>query len=116
MVVLDDVLSLACSYVQAGEEDREVLTRLCAAADARLRKSLRKGIAPEDCADSFICAAAMLAAADFSAVSAAFGARSFTAGPVSVSLTDEKVCKSLREQAGILMAPYCQDAFCFLEV
>lgn len=116
MILLDDILSLACTYVQANGEDREVLLRLCTAADARLRASLRKDVTPEACADSFICAAAMLAAADFSAVSAAFGAHSFTAGPVSVSREDEKICKLLREQAGILMAPYCQDAFCFLEV
>lgn len=116
MNFFDDILSLTCTYVQAGEEDMEALRRLCMAAQARLESRLRKDITAEDCCDSFICAAAMLAAADFSAVSAAFGAKSFTAGPVSVSKEDAKACKNLREQAALLMAPYCEDAFCFMGV
>ena len=102
--------------MQAREEDRQVLGRLCAASEAALRSRLRPDISPEDCYDSFVCAAALMAAADFSAVSAGVGVRSFTAGPVSVSREDAAFSRSLREQAAILMAPWCRDAFRFLEV
>jgi len=116
VTLLDDILSLACTYVQARQEDITVLQRLCTAAEAQLKSRLRKDVKVEDCVDSFVCAAALLAAADFSAVSAAFGAKSFTAGPISVSREDEKASKSLREQAAMMMAPFCQDAFCFMGV
>jgi hypothetical protein len=111
-----DILALACNLTQAEEQDRIVLRRLCGAAEANLRKRMRKDISLEECYDSFVSAAAMLAAADFSAVSAGLGVASFAAGPVSVSKADEASSRILREQAALLMAPFCQDAFCFLGV
>ena len=111
-----DILALACSLTQAEEQDRDTLRRFCGAAEASLRRRLRKDVAVEECYDSFVSAAAMLAAADFSAVSAGIGVTGFTAGPVSISKADEKTGRGLRENDAVMMAPFCQDAFCFLGV
>lgn len=116
MSATQDILALACELTQAQAQDRTVLRRLCAAAEASLRRRMRRDVNIADCYDSFVSAAAMLAAADFSAVSAGIGVKSFTAGPVSVSKADESAVRSLRDNAAILMAPYCQDAFCFMGV
>lgn len=116
MTLSEDIFALACAYTQADEGDRESLRSLCAAAQASLSARLRRGLSPEDCYDCFATAAALLAAADFTAVCGGLGVESFTAGPVSVSRQDAKTAQNLRQQAAFLMAPWCQDAFCFMGV
>lgn len=116
MTVSEDIFALACTFVQADEEDRETLRRLCAAQEANLRAKLRKDVSPEDCVDCFCTAAALLAAADFAAAYGDLGVDSFSAGPVSVSRRDAASTARYRQQAALLLAPWCQDAFCFLGV
>ena len=116
MTISEDIFALACGYVQADEEDRETLKRLCAAEEANLRAKLRKDVTVEDCVDCFTTAAALFAAADFAAAYGDLGVKSFSAGGVSVTRSDAATTQRYRHQAALLLAPWCQDAFCFLEV
>ncbi len=116
MTISSDIFALACTYVQADEEDRETLRRLCAAVEANLKTKLRRDVTPEDCVDCFTTAAALLAAADFAAAYGDLGVESFSAGGVSVSRRDAATTERYRHQAALLLAPWCQDAFCFLGV
>ena len=116
MNTVQDILALACTMTGAEEQDRVLLRRLCSGAEQQLRHRLRKGLTVEQCYDSFVSAAAMLAAADFNAACGGLGVQAFSAGPVSVTRSDEAVSRRLREQAALLMAPFCQDAFCFMGV
>lgn len=116
MTVIDDIYATAARYADAGEGEQTLLRQLCAAAQHRLEADLLRGVTPEQCYDSFVCAAALLAAADFSAVAAGSGVRSFSAGPVTVTKDDGRRARELRQQAALLMAPWCQGAFRFLGV
>lgn len=61
--MLEHIMSLASAIVQPSEAEKPLLAALCTAAQARLAGRLRAGLSPEDCADAFPCAAALLAAA-----------------------------------------------------
>lgn len=115
MIAADDVYAVAARYASPGAGGQGCLMQLCRAVLDRLRRDLKDGVSDADCADSLICAAGMLAAADFSAVSAG-EADSFKAGPVSVTRNDRARAKRLREEAALLLAPWCRGAFRFLGV
>lgn len=114
MTLHDDVCRLAFALCQKrSEEEQAVLATLCAAAEAELQSALRDGITPEDCRDSFCCAAAWLATERFTAGMDADGVRSFTAGNVSVSRTGGA---GLQKQALQMLAPYLSGSAAFLGV
>jgi len=95
----------------AGDEDRPLLESLCQAELTIWSRRLRPNVTVEDCGETFYCAAAVSAAADYLTLqSGAAGAASFTAGEVSVRERDAgevaKVAQSLRETAEYLMSPF----------
>lgn len=114
------ILKLASAISQAAAGEEELLEALCTAAEAELSGRLRKELTPEQCQDTFFCAAAMLAAAGMLACRESVGAEQFTAGDVSLKLGGSGACEAsalLRRQASALMAPYCgDDAFAFVGV
>ena len=114
MITPDDVYAVAVRYAGLADGEQSCLMQLCRAALTRLRRDLADGVEETDCADSLICAAGMLAAADLTAASA--GAEQFKAGPVSVTRDDCARAKRLREEAALLLAPWCRGAFRFLSV
>lgn len=108
---LSAMIIMAKAVTGAGEEDTALLESLCRAELTIWSRRLRPDVTVEDCGDTFCCAAAVSAAADFLTLqSSAAGAASFTAGEVSVRERDagevEKVAQSLRETAEHLMSPY----------
>ena len=110
----EEIMALAATLSHPAEEQRELLGLLCTAAERELRGRLKEGCRAEDCGESFLCAAALLAAADFRAMMAAGGdAMSFTAGSVSVSTggsgEQEKTGALLRRQARRLLAGWLRD-------
>jgi len=111
----EDIFCAAMLYTGAQEDAAPVLKELCRGAEARLRAMLLDGVEVKDIYESFVTAAAMLAAADLTALQAGDATR-FTAGPVSVTRDDRSRARSLREQAMVMIGPWCQDAFCFLGV
>lgn len=107
---------LAMARGIAGTEENPLLEALCRAAEAAWTARLRSGVAPEDCAEPFCCAAAFTAAADYAVGQGADGVSGFSAGEVSVQLRGGQtaVAEALRQTAERLMVPYTEAAdFCF---
>ena len=110
----EEILALAATLSQPAEEQRELLRLLCTAAQRELTAKLKEGCTAEECGESFLCAAALLAAANFHSVTAAGGdAVSFAAGSVSVntggSSEQAKRAALLRRQAKRLLAGWLKD-------
>ena len=116
MITADDVYAVAVQYAAPAEGEQTQLMRLCRAAIGRLRKDLADGVSESECIDSLVCGAALLAAADFLAIHSQSGVQSFSAGPVSVTKNDGLRAKRMREEAALLLAPWCRGAFRFLGV
>ena len=66
----EDILAL-CRAMGAGEEQDSLLLPLIEGARAELEHLLRRGVAPEECGESFALAAAMLAVDGLAAAQAA---------------------------------------------
>ncbi len=106
---LEDIISTAAVFAGSiSTQQRSILERLCAAADARLAGRLQEGLSPEQCYDSFVCAAAWLALAELETAQSA-GIAGFTAGSISVQQTPG-ASNCLAMQAEVMMAPYLRDA------
>ena len=116
MIAVDDVYASAVRYAAPAEGEQTQLMRLCRAAVSRLQKDLADGVDEAQCIDSLVCGAALLAAADFLALHADSGVQSFSAGPISVTQNDGARAKRMREEAALLLAPWCRGAFRFLGV
>lgn len=114
MAMTEEIYTVAEVFAQAGEAGREALRQLCGAAEVTLTAELRRGILPDDCRGSFVCAAAMLAASHYIAARAQNGR--FTVGDVSVLETGAESAEALRTQAGLLMRPFCRGELAFLGV
>ena len=109
------IRTLAAGLSGAGEEEQELLSALCAAAEQTWRNRLKPGITPEECGEVFLCAAAFTAAAD---LGAGWGGsvESFKVGELSVKTGSGGRDRSAawRMSAERLMAPYAQAGdFCF---
>ena len=59
----EKILKLAASISQAEADEGPMLAALCTAAEESVTRRLREGQTPEDCGETFYCAAALLAAA-----------------------------------------------------
>ncbi|MBQ3497411.1 MAG: hypothetical protein IJA73_04700 [Oscillospiraceae bacterium] len=118
------IFALASVLCAVTEQENEALELLCEAAERELTERLRAGVAPEDCAEAFVCAGAWIAASGIltSRACASSGeVKSFRAGEVSVELSAEErsgsAAVSLRREAERLMRPYIKDsAFGFFGV
>lgn len=108
----ETIMALAAAIASPSEAEQPLLEALCAAAETELTGRLREGTAPADCANAFLCAAALLAAAGLLPCRAADGVEQFTVGEVSIRSGAGDRCEAgalLRRQALALMAPYCSD-------
>ena len=92
-----------------GDQDPR-LEQLCMAAEAYARALLRKGVTPEDCADVFCCAAAMLAVSQLHAAQSG-GLSSFHAGTLNVSFGARS--DSLSRSALQMLTPWCGEQAAF---
>lgn len=116
--MLEQIVCLAAAIVQPTEEERPLLTALCTAVEAEMRRRMRADVRPEDCGDAFPCAAALLAAAGLLPCRCGGGVEEFSVGDVSVRTgEDGRACTAaaaMRRQAAGMMAPYwCDDEFAF---
>ncbi|MBE6932481.1 MAG: hypothetical protein E7464_03745 [Ruminococcaceae bacterium] len=110
MTRLEDIVSTATVFAgPIDAQQRSVLERLCAAADAAMLQRLREDLSPEECYDSFVCACAWLSLARLGSVQEAAGVESFTAGSISVQHSGG-ASNCLAMQAEVMMAPYLKDA------
>lgn len=74
----EKILTLAKTLSGAGEDEAELLTPLCAASEKEWTMRLRDGMTAEKCQETFLCAAALSAAAGL--IAGRGGAVRFTAG------------------------------------
>lgn len=100
---------------RVADEDLEILTALCQAAEAEAAARLRDGVTAEDCGQAYVLGCAWLALAALAAM-AANGVGSaplkFTAGEVSVQEENgdgAQRASALRLQAETVLGPYLQD-------
>lgn len=119
--MFEQILSLAALIARPAAEEKPLLSAMCTAAADDLARRLRDGVRPEDCGDSFSCAAALLAAAGLLACRSGGDVEQFSAGDVSLRTGgDGRACEAaaaMRRQAAAMMAYYCGDGeFAFLGV
>lgn len=114
------IMELAEAMTSPEESERPLLEALCTAAEAAAAERLKEGLTPEDCGVTYLCAAAMLAAAGLMPCRENGGVEQFTAGEVSIRTGGSDGCEegaSLRRQAAFLMADYWRDdGFAFVGV
>lgn len=114
------ILELAEAMTGPSEEERPLLEALCTAAETAAAERLKEGLTPADCGCTYLCAAAMLAAAGLLPCRESGGTEQFTAGDVTVRSGGSDGCEagaSLRRHAAILMADYWEDdGFAFVGV
>ena len=108
--MLEEIYALAASFAGVDGGDK-ALRALCKAAECELAARLRSGVSPEDCRDSFICAAAWMAVAGYG--SAAESCGEFSVADVTVRPGGNAAAQALRRQAETLMAPWCGGGFSF---
>lgn len=81
---------------------------MCRTAQEQLERQLRPGVRPEDCGEAFPVAAAWMALSNLYAAGGAEQVESFTAGSMTIR-TGGNGARTLAEQAGQLMAPFCRE-------
>lgn len=118
--MVEQILGLAALIARPAEEEKPLLEAMCTAAAADLTRRLRDGVKPEDCRDSFPCAAALLAAGGLLACRSGGDVEQFSVGDVSVRTGGSQGCETaaaMRRQAAAMMAGFCgDDEFAFLGV
>lgn len=106
MARADEIYTLAAGFSAAGAPDEAALRALCGAAEVELTKRLRRDVTAEDCGACFICAAAMLAAANYREAAGTGSVQAFRVGDVSVT-PGANSARALRDAAERLMLPFC---------
>ncbi len=112
--MIEDIYALATTLV-GDDFDQHLLELYCKAAVAQLGQQLKPGVAPEDCQELFVTAAAWIAAGFYGQAMETDGVTSFSAGDFSVTKNGVQYGQ-LRHQAEQLMAPYCKGQMSFLGV
>ena len=116
----EKILALAAAMLSPSPQEEPLLDALCASAEGSLTEKLASGIAPQDCGETFPCAAAMLAAAAFLPCRGEGDITAFTAGELHMTMGGGRggdASQALRQEALRLMAPFCGDSgFAFLGV
>jgi len=100
------------------EDEQEMLFPLCAAVETELAGRLREGVAPVDCGEAFVLAAACQVLAFLCAAGRQEQIESFTAGDVTIRHNGESSAQraaALREQAAQLLAPWVEDGRFFFQ-
>ena len=110
MELVQEVAVLACQI--HGEPDIR-LEMLCPAVCEQLRTRLRRGVSPEDCRSSFVCAAALMAVSMLETIYSG-GLESMDAGTLALHFSKEGT--PLADLARGILAPWCDDGTAFRSV
>lgn len=119
--MFDQIVLLAASIALPSETEQRLLEALCTGAAEEASRRLRPGVAAGDCGDTFLCAAAMLAASGLIACRGCGTVEQFSAGDVSLRTGGSgescKAAASMRQCAAEMMRPYwADDSFAFAGV
>ena len=115
----EEILEFAKMAGQVEEGEEELLALLCQVAERELATKLKNGVKPEDCAGSFVIAAAWLALSLLCVSRQEERVDSWSVGEVSVKKGTNagEQAAVYRSQAERLMQPYCaDDDFAFIGV
>ena len=109
----DEIIALAGELLPDKKPDETVLRTLCKASEQEVSFQLRSDISPEECRDSFVMAAALVAASHYAEAVRPVGGsvKSFSVGEVSVTAAESG--SALRKQAELLMKPFSRSGFSF---
>lgn len=115
MTLTEQVYAQAALLSDVDEGQQEALLMLlCRSAVSRLTARLREGITPEDCKADFIAAGALYALAALTEVDPATSAQRVQFGDVSIEPGGSSAAsRCLRNQADLIISPYCKEEFCF---
>ena len=108
----EEIVAMAQKLGKVADEDLEILTALCQAAEAEVAGRLRDGVTAEDCGQAYVLGCAWLALAAMAANGVGTAPLKFTAGEVSIQ---EEIgdgaqrARALRLQAETVLGPYLQD-------
>lgn len=108
----EEIVVMAQKLGRVADEDLEILTALCQAAEAEAAARLRDGVTPEDCGQAYVLGCAWLALAAMAANGVGSAPLKFTAGEVSVQEENgdgAQRASALRLQAETVLGPYLQD-------
>lgn len=119
--MLEQIFLLAVAIALPTEAERPLLEALCTAAVDELARRLRPGLTAEDCGETFLCAAAMTAAAGLMSCRSSGDVEQFSAGDVSLRTESGgdscKAASAMRRHAAGMMGPYwADDDFAFAGV
>ena len=98
---------------KVADEDLEILTALCQAAEAEMAGRLRDGVTAEDCGQAYVLGCAWLALAAMAVNGTGTAPLKFTAGEVSIQEESSDAVqrsRALRLQAETVLGPYLQDS------
>ena len=119
--IKEKAVTLLGASLREGGED--VLEAVCEAAAMEIKAKLRSNVSVEDLGELYVTAAGILAIALYVELSdsADSGIESFSAGNLSVSLSNSEGIKasaaSLRQTAENMLSAYLRDSgFCFMGV
>lgn len=111
--MFEQISALAAAIAAPTEAERPLLAALCTAAVEEASRKLRPGLAPEDCGEAFLCAAAMIAAAGLLSCRSGGDVEQFSAGDVSLrtggSGDSGQAADAMRRHAAGMMGPYWMD-------
>ena len=96
------------------DAQKRMLQILCQGAASALGARLREGLTAEDCKADFIAAASLFALASLNSVDETRNLELFQAGDMPLRRGKwDAASNCLRNQAGLMIAPYLKDSFSF---
>lgn len=96
------------------QQQVELLQLFCQAAVTFLTARLRDGVTAADCTTAFIASASLFAVAAFTEADPMTNCQQIQLGDVTVRPGDSSAAaKCMRNQAEMMMKPYCKDGFSF---
>ena len=106
----------ALAGIEEGQQ-AELLCVFCKAAVTALTARLREGLTAADCGEDFVTAASLLALAAYTENDPMENLEQMQLGDMTVRTGGSAVAaKCLRDQADMVMRPYCRDGFSFMGV
>ena len=113
-----EIFTIASAISSCTEAEKEILGKLCAAAEDEIVRQLRPGVTAQDCAGSYVCSAAWMAAGALELTRGGEDIAALRAGDLTIrkQTAGERQTRSrqLCQQAWQMLAPYVKDgAFYF---
>lgn len=108
-----EIFTIASAISSCTEAEKVILGKLCAAAEDEIVRQLRPGVTAQDCAGSYVCAAAWMAAGALELTRGGEDISALRAGDLTIrnQTAKERQARSrqLCQQAWRMLSPYVKD-------